>query len=149
MPSIESSTGPPSSSETATSSPVIAEAIQSASRWETRPESAVTRPPPPRRRVRSPPSSRSNWAGPRLETMISGEESTPQRLRVGEPGGSGVEVGQQPEPVAQQPRREELAAGVLLAGAAEALAQLRVGQDLEAALGGLRRGVDEGAGPPG
>jgi hypothetical protein len=42
------------------SSSVIAEAIQSASRWETRPESAVTRPPPPRRTVRSPFSSRSN-----------------------------------------------------------------------------------------
>src|SRR6188474_3245970 len=72
MPSIESSTGPPRSSETATSSSVIAEAIQSASRCETSPESAVTRPPPPRRTVRSPFSSSSNWAGPRLETMISG-----------------------------------------------------------------------------
>ena len=69
---MSSETGPPSSSETRTSSSVIAEAIQSASRWETRPESAVTRPPPPRRTVRLPSSSRSNWAGPRFETMISG-----------------------------------------------------------------------------
>src|ERR1044071_7759203 len=148
VPSIESSTGPPSSSETATSSSVIAEAIQSASRWETRPESAVTRPPPPRRSVLFPLSSRSNWSGPRLETMISGEESTPQRLRVDPRGleGLGVEVGQQTEPVAQQSRREELAAGVFLASEAKAPAQLRVGEDLEAALGALRGRVDKEAG---
>src|SRR6476661_1176807 len=144
MPSIESSTGPPCSWETATSSSVIAEAIQSASRWETRPERAVTRPPPPRRSVRSPRSSRSNWSGPRFETMIRGDWSTPQRLRV-DPRGSGVEVRQQPEPVAQQARREELATGVLLAGAAQPLAQLRVGEDLEAALGALRGRVDQEA----
>jgi len=45
---------------------VIAEAIQSASRWRRGRRSAVTRPPPPRRTVRLPSSSRSNWAGPRL-----------------------------------------------------------------------------------
>ena len=41
---------------------------------------------------------------------------------------------QQVEPVAQQARREELAAGVLLAFAAERLAEARVLEDLEAAL---------------
>ena len=71
MPPIEISTGPPASALTATSSSVIAEAIQSALRCETRPLSAVTRPPPPRVTTRSPASSRSNWAGPRLETITS------------------------------------------------------------------------------
>src|SRR3954454_25136566 len=118
--------GPPVSSATATSSSVIAEAIQSASRWRTRSESAVTRPPPPRRTVRSPFSSRSNWAGPRFETMIRGELATPR----GYGRGSGVEIADQAEPVPQQARREELAAGVLLAVAAEALAQAGVAKDL-------------------
>src|SRR5215218_2115657 len=144
MPSSESSAGPPRSSETATSSSLIAEAIQSASRWETRPERAVTRPPPPRRTVR-PPSSRSNWSGPRLETMISGEELTQQRLRGTDYGvprwSSAVEVGEQLQPVAQQARGEEHATGVLLALAAELLAEARVAEDLQAALGALRRGV--------
>src|SRR6476469_3593945 len=118
MPSIESSTGPPLSLETATSSSVIAEAIQSASRCETRPESAVTNPPPPRRTVRSPLSSSSNWSGPRFETMISGEELTPQRLKGTDfrvVPALAVEVGEQLQPVAQQAWGEELAPGVLLA----------------------------------
>src|SRR4051812_16467751 len=143
---------PPDSSETAMSSSVIAEAIQSASRWRTRSESAVTRPPPPRRTVRSPFSSRSNWAGPRFETMISGEASTAAEVTcsvqaAGElpPAGrrSGFEPGEQLEPVAQQPRREELAPRVLLALAAKALAEARVAQDLEATLGTLLGRVDE------
>ena len=48
MPSTSIATGPSLSLATATSSSVIAEAIQSALRWETSPESAVTSPPPPR-----------------------------------------------------------------------------------------------------
>src|ERR1700761_5576091 len=98
------------------SSSVIAEAIQSASRWETRPESAVTRPPPPRRTVRLPSSSRSNWAGPRFETMIRGASLIAREgYASAEGGSSGAETAQQVEPVAQQARREEFAAGVLLA----------------------------------
>src|ERR1700727_2912044 len=108
------------------SSSLIAEAIQSASRWETSPESAVTSPPPPRRTVRLPSSSRSNWAGPRLETMIRGALGIRAKVTGGGKGpgpgrrGSGVESDQEVEPVAQEARREELAAGVLLARAAEA-----------------------------
>src|SRR5215207_8881593 len=146
MPSIDSSTGPPSSPETATSSSVIAEAIQSASRWVTRPERAVTRPPPPRRTVRCPSSSRSNWSGPRFETMISGEELTPKRLRGTDYGVPlAVDVVDQLQPVAQQARRQEHAAGVLLALAAELLAELRGAEDVQAALGALVRRVDEEA----
>src|SRR6185437_17026451 len=59
---------------------------------------------------------------------------------------SGVETVQQVEPVAQQPRREELAARVFLAFAAERLAEPGVVEDLEAALGALLGGVDEEAG---
>src|SRR5213592_4399018 len=59
--------------------------------------------------------------------------------------GLGTEFREQLHPVAQQARREELAAGMFLAGAAEALAQLRVGEDLEAALGALLGRVDEEA----
>ena len=46
----------------------MVEAIQTASRWEARPVSAVTRPPVPRL---TDPSS-SNVTGPRLETRTSG-----------------------------------------------------------------------------
>src|SRR5213079_1961908 len=59
--------------------------------------------------------------------------------------GSAVDVVEQLQPVAQQPRRQEHPPGVLLALAAELLAQLRVTEDLQAALGTLRRGVDEEA----
>src|SRR5690349_3609305 len=57
-----------------------------------------------------------------------------------------VEPVQQVEPVAQQARREELAAGVLLAFAAERLAQPRVLEDLEAAFRALLGGIDKEAG---
>src|SRR5258708_680971 len=76
--------------------------------------------------------------------MISGSESdiplqpTPTAVRL-----RSVEVGEDLEPVAQQTRREELLARVFLAGAAEALAELGVGEDLEAALRTLGRGVDQ------
>ena len=58
---------PPASSERATSPSVIAEAIHTASRWEARPVSAVTSPPPPRDTL---PSS---WkvTGPRFDTRTS------------------------------------------------------------------------------
>src|SRR5438874_11388006 len=73
----------PCSRETATSSSVMAAAIHtpSASR-PTRPDRAVTSPPPPRCWVRSPASSRPNCTGPRLETRISGRSSAilPGRL---------------------------------------------------------------------
>ena len=49
----------------------MADATQTASRWCTRPVSAVTSPPPPRRGT-VPSSPRSNVAGPRFETRTSG-----------------------------------------------------------------------------
>src|SRR3954447_2265375 len=93
------------------SSSFIAEAIQSASRCSTSPFSAVTKPPPPRVGCSSPSSSRSNVAGPRLETRISGMSLPTQPP-------------EDAEPVAQQARREEVLAHVLLAGATELLAEL-------------------------
>src|SRR5215204_1244061 len=147
MPSIEISTGPPCSADTAMSSSVIADAIQSASRWETRPERAVTSPPPPRLTVRSPLSSRSNCAGPRLETMIKGSLSTLTLSPYPRSAGSrlGVELAEQLQPVAQQAGGEELPPGVFLAGPPQALAQLGVAENLHAPLrAGLGR-VDQKA----
>src|SRR5919201_6144551 len=100
----------------------------------TRLRSAVTRPPPPRRATRSPCSSRPKETGPRLETTISFRRTRPKAIRAasGETGlrGSGRraddrELGpggvvaeqlvEERKPVAEQPRREEMAAHVLLA----------------------------------
>ena len=47
------------------------------------------------------------------------------------------QIFEDPQPVAQQARREEVLAHVLLAGAAELLAELGLAQDLECALGAL------------
>ena len=60
-----------SSPATTRSSSVIALAIHVTSWCETRLRSAVTRPPPPRRAIRSPWAPRPNDTGPRLETTIS------------------------------------------------------------------------------
>src|SRR5918999_552517 len=62
----------PRSRATSMSSSLIAEAIQVASRWLTRPVRAVTSPPPPRRGTSSPSSSRSNVAGARFEKRTRG-----------------------------------------------------------------------------
>src|SRR5205823_94277 len=108
---------------------VIALAIQVTSWCVTRLRSAVTRPPPPRRAIRSPSGPRAKAAGPRFETTISfrrvgciaarvtpaGRTETPQRSRSGgrDDGqvGAGRVVSEQPveenEPVAQQPRHQE------------------------------------------
>src|SRR3954453_18534210 len=51
-----------------------------------------------------------------------------------------------PQPVAQQPRREEVLAHVLLAGAAELLAELRLLEDPQRAIGALLGGGHEVAG---
>src|SRR5215210_3932562 len=131
---------PRASLATSTSSSVIAEAIQSACRCETSPESAVTRPPPPRWTIRFPRSSRPNSAGPRLETIVSGCFSGTHRLY--QPR-LYAEVGEDPHPVEQQARAEEALARALLAGPPEPASQLRVPQDLDAALCGLVRGGDQ------
>src|SRR5947209_6796804 len=106
----------------------MAEAIQVASRYEASPISAVTSPPVPR--LTSPPGW--NVTGPRFDTSTSGDfepitDSYPEPLK-------------QLEPVAQEPRRQKALPGRLLAGASELLAQTRVGQDLERALGALLDG---------
>ena len=96
------------------SSSLIADAIQSASRWLTRPVSAVTRPPPPRvghelavrRRARTSPGrgSRRERAGRRRAHPRSLED---------------------PQPVAQEARGQEVLAHVLLARRARAAARAR------------------------
>src|SRR5262249_26272704 len=140
MPSSSIVTGPSLSPATTTSSSVIAEAIQSALRWETRPERAVTRPPPPRCTVRSPRSSRPNSAGPRFETIVSGCLSGTHRLyqpgvkTPADPRLVGVEVGEDAHPVEQQARGEEPLTGALLARAPEPPPQLRVLEDRRAPL---------------
>src|SRR3954454_19546675 len=96
----------------------MADAIHSASRWSTSPLSAVTRPPPPRVACSSPSSPRSKVAGPRLETRISVASLL-------------TKPSEDAEPVAQQPRREEVLAHVLLAGPAELLAELRLLEDAQ------------------
>src|SRR3954447_4989320 len=117
------------------SSSFIADAIQSASRCSTSPFSAVTRPPPPRAGCSSPSSPRWNVAGPRLETRISG-------------GSPLTKPPEDAQPVAQQPRCEEVLADVLLAGAAEGLAELRLPEDAQRPLGALLRARDQVAGLP-
>src|SRR3954447_20679327 len=102
----------------------MADAIQSASRCSTRPFSAVTSPPPPRVACSSPSSPRSDVAGPRLDTRISSGSAATKPL-------------EDAEPVAQQPRGEEVLAHVLLAGTAELLAEVRVLEDAERAVGAV------------
>src|SRR5438309_10027895 len=73
----------PCSRDTSTSSSVRAAAIHTPSpSRRTRPDRAVTSPPPPRCWFLSPASSRPNCTGPRLETRISGRSSAilPGRL---------------------------------------------------------------------
>src|SRR5689334_22803173 len=111
----------------------MAEAIQSASRCSTRPFRAVTSPPPPRVGCSSPSSPRSNVAGPRLETRISGAS-----LR--------TKPSEDAEPVAQEPRREEVLAHVLLAGAAELLAELGLLEDPQRPVGAVLGARHEVAG---
>src|SRR5215216_1569161 len=148
MPSSSIVTGPSLWLATTTSSSVIAEAIQSACRCETSPESAVTRPPPPRWAIRFPRSSSPNSAGPRLETMVSGCVSGTPRLyqaarkRPPKPALQ-PEVGEDPHPIEQQPRREEALTRALLPRPPQPAAQLRVLQDLDAPLGRLLRRGDE------
>src|SRR5262249_2340259 len=115
------------------SSSVIADAIQSAPRWATRPLSAVTSPPPPRCTVRSPTSSRWNSAGPRLETITRRRSGLTRASRCP----SQLELPEQLEPVAQEPRRQEHLARVLLAGPPQAFRQLGVAQNAEGPLRGL------------
>src|SRR3954466_6659375 len=121
----------------------MAEAIHRASRWSTRPFSAVTSPPPPRTATSSPSSPRSKVAGPRFETRISGHSGEViRKLRVcgwwmpARAGGfrtasRSLQSLEDPQPVAQEPRREEVLAHVLLAGAAELLAEIGLAQDLQ------------------
>ena len=64
-------------------------------------------------------------------------------LTSGELPGSDRQRVEQRQPVAQQARAEEMLAGVLLAAAAEALAQLGIGEHLGAAQRALLAGVDQ------
>src|SRR4051812_22521685 len=126
---------PPCSSEISASSSVIAEATQIASRWCTRPVRAVTRPPPPRLASSSPSSVRTNVAGPRLETRTSGV------CWVMASGASGEDT----QPVAKQPRHEEVRPHVLLPGATQLLAQVGLTEDSQGALRAFLRRADEEA----
>src|SRR5205814_8761859 len=89
--------------------------------------------------------------GPRFETRMSGR-SMPLRLPIGPLSGwdtaakplSG-KLGEDPQPVAQHAWHQEVGAIVLLAGAAQLLAERGVAQDLERALRGLLRRVHEKA----
>ena len=95
---------------TATSSSVIAEAIQSASRCAT---SRSARSPGRRRRARTVarrPRRARTAPGPRLETRISGLVGHPASLPR-PPAGSVLELGEDPQPVAQQARRQEVRRG--------------------------------------
>src|SRR5262245_15876051 len=101
----------------------MADAIHSAPRWETRPDSAVTRPPPPRLTTRSPSSLRSNSAGPRLETTTRRCSLPTTLIRMNVAAGcaadaapgSHAQVGEELEPVTQKARRQEPLARALLA----------------------------------
>src|SRR2546421_10000114 len=95
---------PPCSSETATSSSVIAEAIQMASRWDASPVSAVTSPPPPRVMPCGVCST-----GPRLETSTNGASDSLMAFRL-----LPSRLQEDAHPVSQQPGHEEVRADVLL-----------------------------------
>src|SRR5262249_21211376 len=139
------------SSATMTSSWVIADAIQSACRWETRPESAVTRPPPPRWTIRFPFSSCPNSAGPRLETMVSGYFSAtpplyqagPELLPTSASWSLERQIREDPDPVEQQARAQEPLTRALLAGPSQPATEFRVEQDVDAAPGSLLRRGDQ------
>src|SRR3954454_8262850 len=148
MPSSSISTGSLLSLAKATSSSVIAEAIQSAFRCETSPESAVTKPPPPRWTMRFPRSSTPNSAGPRLETIVRGWLSGTPPLVSGSTGAAAggalrIELGEHPQPVGEQARGQDPPTRPLLAGAAEPAAELGVLEDRGGALGGFVRGRDQ------
>src|SRR2546422_1848414 len=126
----------------------------------TRLRSAVTSPPPPRRATRSPCASRANVTGPRFDATISrlrsaiGWSLSPPRrvLRRGDRGNLDtlrVEAEQtieEDEPVAEQPRRQEVPAHVLLAAQRTLPRRLRLSQDLDARGRARLRRVDEPAG---
>src|SRR5215210_7271381 len=121
------------------SASVMAEAIQSASRWWTRPVSAVTSPPPPRRATSSPFSSRSKAAGPRFDTSTIWVSVLIAAIR-------SRELAEDLEPVAHQARGEEVGPHVLLAGAPEMLAEPGVAQDPQRPVGALLGARDQVAG---
>ena len=73
-----------------------------------------------RRRRAAPRRRRSNVTGPRLETRTSGAAAGRRS------GALPLQRGEDPQPVAQQARHQEVRAHVLLAGAPESLAELRV-----------------------
>src|SRR5919109_2094467 len=127
---VSSNGSPPCSSATAASSPDMELAIQVTSCCSTRLRSAVTSPPPPRLAIRSPDASCVNVTGPRFETTISFRRPPIGRTlaavrRLGLRGAGRHEVdrarvvARQPveegEPVAQEPRHQEVAADVFLA----------------------------------
>ena len=106
----------PPSVATTRSSSVLALAIHVTSCCSRSPRRAVTRPPPPRRSIRAPCSSRSYETGPRFETTISGRLSgTSDRDDVAVARVSAGQLVEEHQPVAQEPRRQEVPAHVLLA----------------------------------
>src|SRR5262245_5578875 len=136
----------------------------------TRLRRAVTRPPPPRRAVRSPPS-RPYVTGPRFETTIRlcraiARTLSPPGLPSGHGGqfDTGLEPGEpveEGEPVAEQARRQEVRPHVLLAAQRAGTRGLGVAESLEARSRTLLRRVhqpsrlavadldDDAAHPPG
>src|SRR3990172_11496010 len=121
---------PPASAATTRSSEVTALAIQVTSWWLTSLRRPVASPPPPRRATRRPSASRPKETGPRFETTMSFSRGgivemrlppaglvTRGRLR-GAPGDDELgparvvpfETIEEREPVAQEPRHEEVAA---------------------------------------
>src|SRR5664280_2467768 len=119
----------------------------------------VTRPPRPRVTMGSPEGSLWNDTGPRLAATTrrrspSAPRSMPPPLRWSWPGATGLpavlglyltreQVREEPQVVAQQARREELAPHLLLADQRHAMVLLRVGEHLQAALGTLGDGVHQ------
>src|SRR5687768_9069452 len=121
----------------------MAEAIHNASRWRSRPVSAVTRPPPPRCGTSSPERSRSNVAGPLLESSTSGRVTVLTGPARSAPQAGSRKAREDPKPVAQQARHQEVRPHVLLPCPAESLSELGVLQDLDTALSRLLRGLDQ------
>ena len=155
-----SNASPPASAATPASSSLIALAIHVTSWCATRLRSAVTSPPPPRRATLFPPASDAYDTGPRLETTISFHDPPPghrpKRHRrsvrrngrdLGTAGVVALEPVQQREPVAQEPRREEVPAHELLAAQRASPARRRARRGSPGTRRRTpRRGVDQPAG---
>ena len=114
----------PPSAATTRSSSVIALAIHVTSWCSTRPRSAVTSPPPPRRSMRAPSVVAVVGDRPavRDDDQLRAGRTSHDRDRSLAPGVVAGQEVEEHEPVAQQARRQEVPANVLLALSARARA---------------------------